>query len=110
MALGCIGLSYDDFCGLTPSCFDAVYKAYTEKLEDAERIAWSRMRLQTCISIQPHIRKRLSPAELIKFPWEAEDAKEDVSKEDALKRFTKLVKANTTTAHGRSTLHNNTHK
>lgn len=75
--------------------FEAVCKSYAEKREDAERIAWSRMRLQTCITISPHIRERLSPKELIEFPWEKPEKPtgEIAGKEEAKKRFTRLAGA-----------------
>ena len=60
-ALGCVGLSLPDFCALTPSEFRAVCDAWGRRNEGLEQGAWERMRLLATITIQPHVKKRLTP-------------------------------------------------
>lgn len=45
-ALGCVGLSLDDFCRLTPSEFGAVCKAWLERQEQTMQDGWERMRMK----------------------------------------------------------------
>lgn len=60
-ALGCIGLSYDDFCRLTPEEFGAVVK------------------------------KKMTPQALLPFEWDRQKPKtEFVSKEEDKKRLRRL--------------------
>ena len=60
-ALGCIGLSYDDFCRLTPEEFGAVVK------------------------------KKMTPQALLPFEWDRQKPKaEFVSKEEDKKRLERL--------------------
>lgn len=65
-------MSYDDFCRLTPAEFNDVIEAYNSRQEESERAEWERMRLAVTIIIQPHVKKRMRPQELIPFPWDNE--------------------------------------
>ena len=71
-ALGCVGLSLPDFCALTPSEFRSVCDAWGRQGERLEQGAWERMRLLATITIQPHVKKRLTPGQLLPLPWEEE--------------------------------------
>lgn len=55
---------------LTPEEADAVCHSYNEAEEQRDRGAWERMRMLAAITIQPHVKKRISPKNLIQFPWE----------------------------------------
>lgn len=55
---------------LTPKECEAVCAAYNETEETNRRDAWERMRLLACISIQPHVKKKLSPKGLLPLPWD----------------------------------------
>lgn len=72
IALGCIGLSYDDFCRLTFDEFAAVWKAYVERRDTDSKDEWQRMRLLATIVIQPHLGKghKVTPEKLLPFPWD----------------------------------------
>ncbi len=69
-ALGCVGLSLPDFCALTPSEFRSVCDAWGRHSEGLEQGSWERMRLLATITIQPHVKKRLTPGQLLPLPWE----------------------------------------
>lgn len=89
-ALGCMGLSLECFCALTPAEFAAACKAYAEEREQGERRSWERMRLLAAVCIQPHVRKRISPQQLIPLPWDKPARKEKTeipSAEQALRRL-----------------------
>lgn len=97
IALGQIGLLYDDFCRCTPVEFEHIYKAYSDRAEAEYRDGWERMRLLATIVIQPHVKKKLTAQKLMKFPWDnktkqAATNTPQISKEEAKSRFEALVK------------------
>ena len=95
-ALGCIGLSFDDFCGLTIGEFEAVCKAWHDQQERVVQDEWERMRLLAAITIQPHVKKKITARQLLPFPWEKGTKKAEapkVSAEEAKRRFERLVES-----------------
>ena len=56
---------------------------------------WQRMRMLATITIQPHVRSKITPQRLLPFPWESPKRKTAaepiVSKEEDLERFKKLT-------------------
>lgn len=78
LTMGCMGMTYDDFCRLTPEEFEGVYKFYSEKAESLYKDGWERMRMQATLAVQPHVKKRLTPKELLPFPWEKKRTQEFV--------------------------------
>ena len=93
--MGVIGLALEDFCCLSPDEFAAICKAHNEQRESEMQAAWNRMRLHASIMVQPYMKRRMQPEQLLPFPWDAgkkakaEDKK--VSKEEARRRFEKLA-------------------
>lgn len=70
IALGCIGLSYDDFCRCYPDEYYSIAKAWHE-MRDAEMKAdWERMRLLATITIQPHTKRKITAQKLVPLPWD----------------------------------------
>ena len=67
-----MGMSLADFCLLTPEEFQSAYRAWADMKEQQERSAWERMRMQAAITIQPHVKGRITPQRLLPFPWEKE--------------------------------------
>lgn len=63
-------MSLDDFCRMSPDEFGAVCDAFNRRSESEERAKWERMRLHAAITIQPHVTKKISPEELLRFPWD----------------------------------------
>lgn len=98
IAVGNIGIPYDDFCGLTPDEFSHIYKAYSERQEAQYRDDWERMRMLACICIQPYAKKGLTPRSLLPLPWDkgktprgARRKVEIPSKQDAVKRLKEVL-------------------
>lgn len=75
MALGCLGLSLDDFCALSPDEFNQVHKAHIDAEIERLHGDWDRMRTQTTYLMQPHFNKQLDAKKLMPFPWEKEQKK-----------------------------------
>lgn len=94
IALGCMGMSMDDFCRCTPSEFAQVWSAWN----GMERGAWERMRMECIASLQPYSRKTLRPADVMPLPWDVdkEDEKrnedEELTREELLSRMEEVKK------------------
>lgn len=80
----------------TPEEFGSIYKAYAERQETQYRTQWECMRTLAFFTVQPYAKKGLTPHGLLPFPWEKKKPEYTkvspaVSKEDALKRFEKVL-------------------
>jgi hypothetical protein len=95
--IGVIGLSIADWSELSPDEFSEVCKAFTTAEEQHYQSEWERMRLLATMTIQPHVKSRLTAEKLLPLPWDKPKKKapgQVVNKEDARKRFEALVQAN----------------
>ncbi len=65
--------------------------------EDEMHDSWERMRMSATITIQPHIKGKMTPEKLLPFPWEKKRKPKapKVSREEARKRFEELVGSQT---------------
>ena len=68
MALGCMGMSLRDFLSLYIEEFEACVRAWNEREDTRERMAWERTRTAAAIVAQPHCKKRLTPRMLSPMP------------------------------------------
>lgn len=75
MALANVGLSFDDFCRLTPDEFSAIYKEYQAAEEARYKDEWERIRLLATIVIQPHVKNKLTPQKVLPFSWDEGEKK-----------------------------------
>ena len=90
MALGCAGMSVDDFCRCTPSEFDEVMRAWHAREERAERRSWEQVRAQCLFALQPYSKKALEAKDIMRFAWDAEEEKakaETLSREEIMARY-----------------------
>ena len=67
-----MGMSRSDFCACTPAEFAAAVKSWREAEESRRRDAGERMRLLALMTVQPHVKQRLSPSKLMPLPWDGE--------------------------------------
>lgn len=92
-ALGCVGMSYADFCRCGIDEFDAIAKAYQDERNSWDKEEWERMRVLAAYRIQPHVTRRITPHELIPLPWDKHDDapigkdRRVMMKEERKKRF-----------------------
>ena len=63
-------MSYADFCRCTPEEFGAVCRYYHSEREAQYRNEWERVRWQTSILLQPYIKGKKSPRDLLPLPWD----------------------------------------
>ena len=88
MALGCAGMSADDFCRCTPSEFDEVMKAWHAREERRERMGWEQVRTVCLFALQPYSKKPLEAKEILRFAWDEDEAKpEALSREEIMARY-----------------------
>lgn len=69
-AMGCIGLSFNDFCLMHPSEFGVTCDAFQLMHEQNEKAAWERLRVQTTITLQPFLIRKITAKELLPLPWD----------------------------------------
>lgn len=92
VAVGCIGMSVGDFCGLTPAEFTAVWEVWRERSDSEERGEWERIRMLATLGLTPWSRHRLEPAKVLPLPWDKERPKaRKMSKAERLERIKELV-------------------
>ncbi len=65
--------------------------------ERQERDSWERTRILAAICIQPHIKKKITPKQLIPLPWDNKKQKPksdepELTKEEMKARFEELKK------------------
>lgn len=60
----------DDFARLSPEDFNACCDAHRAEEEARLHDEWARMRTLATITIQPHVKNRVTAESLLPFPWE----------------------------------------
>ena len=70
MALGCIGMSREDFERCTPFEFYKAWERWAEAKRDAERNEWERTRVLALFAIQPYAKNNLQAHDILPFPWD----------------------------------------
>lgn len=95
IAMGCMGMSRDDFGRCTPSEFYAAYEAWHEMREQADRGDWERARMLCLCTLQPYSKKQLRASDIMQFPWDEAEARasssrsgeKDMSHEEIMERY-----------------------
>ena len=86
-------MSLSDWQALTPEEWAAVADSYATTHEAAMHDGWERMRMLATITIQPHVKNRLTPDTLLPLPWDNEAAHvPPVGKDEARERLVALMK------------------
>lgn len=85
-------MSYDDFCKCTFEEFEGICKAWREMADGQYRDAWERARTVAAIVIQPHLKRKITPQQLLPLPWDRksrtiERAAPRLTAEERLRRF-----------------------
>ncbi len=70
-AIGVLGMSVSDFESLTPEEFTATCRAWSNYQEDMLHGDWERMRMLATITVQPHVKGKMTPQKLLPLPWES---------------------------------------
>lgn len=81
IALGELHLSLNDFERMRVADISAMYDTHVaERKADIQR-EWEIMRLQTCLILQPWVKGRLEPRDILQLPWDGERQDRHVDKE-----------------------------
>lgn len=94
-AVGCVGMSLDDFCRCTPSEFYAVWHAWHETWQWQDRSQWERTRTECLCMLQPYSRQKLTAQDVMAFSWDTEESEADSVKSEpsaALTREEEMVR------------------
>ena len=97
IALGCIGMSRDDFERCTPFEFYEVWSRWGLQHRDNERGAWERVRVMALFFIQPYVKSKLTAHDILPLPWDEEESSgkaEEISKEEFKRRFEEAKRRN----------------
>lgn len=81
-----------DFLSLMPDEFQAVLAAWSDGENGRLRDGWERARTVAAIAVQPHIRRKMKPTEILRLPWDDQKAHQIVDHEKDKARFEELVK------------------
>ena len=63
-------MSLREFEMLTPGEWRATCQSWHKTREQMSRETWYQVRWLGTVTVQPHVRKTLSPRDLLRFPWE----------------------------------------
>lgn len=69
-AIGVLHMPLAEWQTLTPDEWQAVCRAWADHAEALQHDKWERMRLLATISVQPHVKGRITPATLLPLPWD----------------------------------------
>lgn len=74
-AFGQVGLSPEAFYDLTPRQWANKVSGWEAQINLIQQQEWERIRWQTTWLVNPHTKKKLSPKDLMVFPWEEKKKK-----------------------------------
>lgn len=72
MALGEIGLKFDEFYALTPRSFTNAVNGYYNKQYNQSKVSWEQIRYLFYASLKPHLKGNPSLKSLMPLPWDDE--------------------------------------
>jgi hypothetical protein len=77
MGLGQLRLTPFLLYGLTFAEFGNAMAGHYKEIEEREKAEWERTRWLAAITINPHVKKRITPKDLATFPWEKKEKAAD---------------------------------
>ena len=93
MAMGCVGMSREDFERCTPIEFTEVMRQWRENQERIDRITWDQIRFLATAMLQPYSKKALKATDVVKFPWDdkAKEAPKGTSSRERMEEVRRRV-------------------
>ncbi len=77
MGLGQLRLSPVLLYDLTFAEFGNAMRGHYKGIDEREKAEWERTRWLASITINPHVKKRITPKDLATFPWEEKEKPAD---------------------------------
>mgnify|MGYP006372428295 CR=1 FL=1 len=75
LAIGCIGMSREDFLQSTPDEFNAIAEAYNNHSTMIHRTSWEQTRFMAQCMLMPYSKKTMKATDVIKFEWDTPEIK-----------------------------------
>ncbi len=69
-------MSVTEFERCTPDELSEIFESFSKEREDRIKGDWERTRQLAGLLLQPHLKKKVSPRDLMKFPWDNEPPEE----------------------------------
>ena len=93
MAMGCVGMSREDFERCTPFEFTEVMQQWRENQERIDRTTWDQTRFLATAMLQPYSRKALKATDVVKFTWDdkTEEAPKGTSSRERMEEVRKRI-------------------
>lgn len=91
LAMGCVGMSLDDFRCCTPFEFSAIFEAWQQKEEYTEHRSWDQARFLACSILQPYSKTRLKLTDVARFSWDTEVVDKDKEQPSTRQRFDEVM-------------------
>lgn len=90
--LGVVGISLTDFDQLDWPQVESISSAYQNKEQEVRQTTWEQTRQLMLVTIRPHLKKgtKISPQDILKFPWDSGSGDNILSEEDAQATAQKL--------------------
>ena len=87
----------EEFSRLYFEEFESICNAWGKMKDTQERDAWERTRILATICIQPHVKKKITPKQILPLPWDKDYHKSrsnepELSVEEQKARFEELRK------------------
>ncbi len=89
-------MGFHDFCALTPGELTLAAAQFADERTRAHQGEWERTRTLAAITVQPHVKGRVSARSLLPLPWDKETAAPRpaapaMTKEQSLERLKGLL-------------------
>lgn len=91
------GFSHAEFYKSTFGEFESICKAWSDMTGNRSRESWQRTRTLAAICIQPQVKKKITPRQLLPMPWDKKEPHhrgeaENITAEQRQMRFENLEK------------------
>lgn len=89
IAVGCIGMSVEDFERCTPSEFTEIGKIWLEREEYTNKRTWEQTRLIGYSSLRPYLKPGVTAEQIFPLSWDGkkENTANEISKEEFKARY-----------------------
>ena len=85
--MGCVGMSYDDFCRCTPSEFSAVTDMWNKREESLKRRSWEQTRDLIMAIYLPFSSKPIKATDILQFEWDKKNTPSKPAEKSTRERF-----------------------
>lgn len=88
---GVLNISETEFFDTSPAFFFGRLSGFYKHLDEVNKLEWIKTRWLALITVQPHVKKRLKPKDLMVFDWEKVEEISEIDIDRIKNRFKKLL-------------------